>query len=52
MIRNDFISLIIICRLLNLEKVKRTGAGGRTDPYIYTVSLIYIYIFGSYMLSL
>nr|XP_025886244.1 uncharacterized protein LOC112941257 [Solanum lycopersicum] len=24
--------------LLRLEEVKRTGAGGRTDPYVYVVS--------------
>lgn len=28
-------------RLLKKEEVKRTGAGGRHDPYIYTVILIF-----------
>ena len=47
--KNLYIFVVIeyLCRLVMLEEVKRSGTGGRQDPYIYTVFVL-LTIFGAF----
>lgn len=40
---DKFGRLLIFCSLLKRSEVKRSGAGGRSDPFIYKVIVIHLY---------